>query len=258
MQIRGNITQIKDALESLLTPFSERTDILCTVSLSFYINNEEYLLHLQNVFLDASLLCNNINSSNEAVLIKKTDYDNIRTARLPLSTLLSNALQPEPVYNDSQMTAEQDKTQLLCKRTKTCKKSERSKHQGTTENQTAILPQSLTQNTSNTDLFCIEDHTTNCTNPNRPAAFAIKQLSENYYLLFYRKSVYDLGIDTSFRRYLSQQPGTLVAYKYFCNIANLRLEFNKHHLQLRHNGRNELSHYQVVEILKTFNILKYL
>ena len=108
------------------------------------------------------------------------------------------------------------------------------------------------------DLYIIENHESSCVSQNRPAVMAIKQLGENYYLLFYRRSVYDAGVDTSFRSYLSQQPGVLVAYRYFHFIDNLRSEFGNLGLSLRHNGKNELSKYQADQILHKFKILEYM
>ena len=104
----------------------------------------------------------------------------------------------------------------------------------------------------------IENHDYDCTKVNKPAVFAIKRLSENYFLLFYRKSVYDSGTDVAFRKYLNNQPGSLVVYKYIHSIDNLRNELIGLGLKLRHNGKNELSHYQVEKLLNTFGSLDFL
>lgn len=254
MQICGNIKQIKETLDLLLSLLSTRTDLLCTVSLSFFINNDEYLLHFQNNYINT--LESNIHPSGEVFLIKKTDYDKIKVSGIPIPNLISSSSLDEPERNNTKTTTEKNKTKPLYSKTKTSNNLSPLESENCNDNQTTISYQP--QNTTYNELFKIEDHTTDCMKANRPAVFAIKQLSDNYYLLFYRKSVYEHGIDTSFRKYLSQQPGTLVAYKYFCNITNLRSEFSKHKLSLRHNGKNELSHHQVVEMLKTFSILKYL
>lgn len=258
MQIYGNVTQIKNVLDSLFEHLSERMDILCSASLSLFCDNEEYLVLFHNTSFDVSVPYSDTISSNEIILIKKTDYDTIKNSSVPPSNLLNSSVQKKPERGIPQTAQKKDKTNTLYTKAKQKISPDTSLHKKSFDTLTVTKPSTSKRISSDTELFIIEDHISDCMGPNRPAAFAIKQLSNNYYLLFYRKSVYDQGIDTSFRRYLSQQPGTLVAYKYFCNLANLRNEFNKHQLHLRHNGKNELSHYQAVEILKTFSVLKYL
>ena len=108
------------------------------------------------------------------------------------------------------------------------------------------------------DLYIIENHEKDCVDPNRPAAFAIKKQSEDKFLLFYRRSVYDQGIDTNFRNYLNNQSGILVAYIYFKNIESLRAEYRTLGLSLRHNGKNELTIDQCNNLLKDFSSLRFL
>lgn len=258
MQIYGNTIQVKKVLDSLFEQLSERTDLLCSASLSLFCDNEEYLLLFHNASFDVSIPYSDTISSNEIILIKKTDYDTIKNSSVPPSNLLNISIPQKTGRIIPQTVQKKDKTDILYTKAKQEISQDTPVHAKTDEALTTTRPSYSKQISSDTELFIIENHISDCMEPNRPAAFAIKQLSDNYYLLFYRKSVYDQGIDTSFRRYLSQQPGTLVAYKYFCNLASLRNEFNKHQLQLRHNGKNELSHYQAVEILRTFNVLKYL
>ena len=70
--------------------------------------------------------------------------------------------------------------------------------------------------------------------------------------------MYDSGTNLAFRKYLNEQPGVLVVYKYLHSIDNLRNELIELGLKLRHNGKNELSDYQVNKLLNTFNSLSFL
>jgi len=108
------------------------------------------------------------------------------------------------------------------------------------------------------DLYIIEEHEFDCMSNNRPTVFAIKLLGENYYTLYYRKSVYDAGNDTAFRKFLSLQPGKLVAYRYCNSVNSIREEFHRLGLSLRHNGKNELSKAQADEFLHSFRTLRFL
>lgn len=74
----------------------------------------------------------------------------------------------------------------------------------------------------NPELFVIEDHREDCEYLQRPVAFAFKRIEENCFLLYYRKTVYDKGMDTNFRHYLSGQPGELVSYRYLHKVENLK------------------------------------
>jgi len=84
-------------------------------------------------------------------------------------------------------------------------------------------------------------------------AFGIKRLDENYFCLYYRKSIYDKGSDTTFRHYLLKQPGELVAYMYFKELGSLRYLFETIERKLRHNGSNILSRPQADQIVHYYS-----
>ena len=92
--------------------------------------------------------------------------------------------------------------------------------------------------------YRIEEHLEESMRLNKPCVFGIKYVDDNVFVLFYRNSVYDKGSDTTFRHYLCQQPGTLVAYIYFKELNSLRFQFEQFGKKLRHNGQNILSREQ--------------
>lgn len=100
--------------------------------------------------------------------------------------------------------------------------------------------------------YRIEDHLEESVRLEKPCVFGIKYIDDNYFILFYRRSVYEKGTDTTFRHFLCQQPGTLVAYRYFKDLASLRYMFEKQSLKLRHNGSNVLSRAQADQIVEYF------
>lgn len=100
--------------------------------------------------------------------------------------------------------------------------------------------------------YVIEDHLEDSVRLEKPCAFAIKYIDQNCFYLYYRRSVYDKGTDTTFRHYLCNQPGELVAYMYFKALGSLRNVFEKHGLKLRHNGKNILSRMQSDEVVDYF------
>lgn len=185
---------------------------------TFLINEDTY-----SIFMSA------YNNSTEKPLIKKTADKNTKTNDISIKTAeqFVKTAQPE---------------RAVVKGNKTVMFSEEQ------------IPREPSENIE----FYIEPHDDNCTKDNKPAVFAVKLLSDNYYLLFYRKSVYDPGTDQAFRKYLSEQPGTLVVYKYFHSIDSLRSEYARLGLKLRHNGRNELSRHQLETILSTFKSMPFL
>lgn len=88
-----------------------------------------------------------------------------------------------------------------------------------------------------------------------PCAIGIKRVQDNIYYAYYRSSIYDKGADTTFRHYLVQQPGELVAYIYFRKVENLRRLFESLGKKLRKNGNNCLSYNQVESIIETLTRL---
>ena len=116
MHIHGNINQVKETLETLLNQLSKRTDIMCTASLSIFFNNEEYIL-LQNNFIGASLLYDYTDLLNDVILLKKTDYNNIKASAIPLSDLLTTSVCPILTSNVSKTLLEKDKTNTIERKT---------------------------------------------------------------------------------------------------------------------------------------------
>ncbi|MCR5205290.1 MAG: hypothetical protein K6E47_09545 [Lachnospiraceae bacterium] len=102
------------------------------------------------------------------------------------------------------------------------------------------------------DEYCIEDYVEGSNKLGKPCAFGIKYINNNVFMLYYRKSIYDKGEDTTFRHYLHKQPGTLVAYRYFKELKSLRYQFETLGKKLRHNGQNILSKVQVDYLVHYF------
>ena len=102
------------------------------------------------------------------------------------------------------------------------------------------------------DEYRIEEHLEDSVRLSKPCVFGIKYIDDNLFVLYYRNSVYDRGADTTFRHYLCQQPGTLVAYVYFKDLYSLRYQFKQFGKKLRHNGQNILSHMQSDQLVHHF------
>lgn len=102
------------------------------------------------------------------------------------------------------------------------------------------------------DEYRIEEHLEDSVRLSKPCVFGIKYIDDNLFVLFYRNSVYDRGTDTTFRHYLCQQPGTLVAYIYFKDLDSLRYQFEQFGKKLRHNGHNILSRMQSDQLVHHF------
>lgn len=120
---------------------------------------------------------------------------------------------------------------------------------------------SVVQSTSphySKELYVIESHKEDCESASRPCVLAIKEISNNVLTLFYRRSVFDKGTDTSFRHYLINQPGELVSYRYFNKIESLKDLYSELNLPLRHNGSNYLSKSQCDYILNSLIRLRFL
>lgn len=102
------------------------------------------------------------------------------------------------------------------------------------------------------DEYCIEEHLEESMRLGKPCVFGLKYVSDNVFALYYRKSVYDKGADTTFRHYLCRQPGILVAYRYFKELRSLRYQFEVIGKKLRHNGQNLLSQEQSDRLVHYF------
>ena len=188
---------------------------------------------------------NNSNNDDSIIWVDKFTYDLLKTPSNQDSSHIKSFFETSP---------QKQKTDTKSQKTTNSRRSEKKSTDKPVKTIQTIPPETILKNHSN----LIENHDYDCVKVNRPAAFAIKRINENYYLLYYRKSVYDSGTDLAFRKYLNEQPGVLAVYKYLHSIDNLRNELNELGLKLRHNGKNELSDYQVDKLLDTFSSLSFL
>lgn len=199
-----------------------------------------------------------LNTESDCFIIQKAIYDQFMNVIKSDGTNSSLIKKTEPISPKTYITfpkTEENNTNSIS--------TEIGTHQFENEQPISRLssskPNLKNQNRySDSDLYIIEEHEFDCMSNNRPTVFAIKFLGENYYTLYYRKSVYDAGNDTAFRKFLSLQPGKLVAYRYCNSVNSIREEFHRLGLSLRHNGKNELSKPQADELLHTFHTLRFL
>ena len=250
IEINGNYSELINILDSINRTFSKAEQPVYHIRLSMELNSDDLLLINKN---SLQPLDSYPQENVDCFAIDKNSFYRFKNAyenSCFISVNNSNAIKTETEREETK-TGPYD-----------CNKSDHSVPYDVPSYPVNMVPADHSNRKvpegNYDDLYIIENHESSCVSQNRPAVMAIKQLGENYYLLFYRRSVYDAGVDTSFRSYLSQQPGVLVAYRYFHFIDNLRSEFGNLGLSLRHNGKNELSKYQADQILHKFKILEYM
>lgn len=238
MTFSGPLEKVKQDIDRLLESINVATSNSISIDLCFSQNGRELLLiNRNNPYNPVNNISQNLiyeTPTNSFFLIDSEIYNIL----IQKSTLTETAKNPE--HNTE--LAVNSKTKKVI--TKTTKETTKTKRAGEF------------QPSYDDGLFFIEQYSTDEERLKRPGALAIKQLSTNEFLAFYRGTVYDKGSDTTFRHYLTTQPGTLVAYVYFSKVANLRSLFLSNGSALRKNGNNLLSFAQVKSILETLKTVK--
>lgn len=241
MTFSGPIEKIKQDIGKMLESINVATSNSISIDLCFYQNGRELLLiNRDNPHNPVNNISQNLIpeiSDNTLFLIDSEIYSILVNGRAP-SVLTKTA--KTSMHNIE--SAANSKTKKAI--TKTAKETTKTKRVGES-------PLSYDDG-----LFFIEQYSTDAERLKRPGALAIKQLSTNEYLAFYRGTVYDKGSDTTFRHYLTTQPGTLVGYVYFSKVANLRSLFLSNGSALRKNGNNLLSFSQAKSIIDTLRNVK--
>ena len=248
MFINGNLCDIISTLESYKSSFLFNETDIYHIDISVFKNETKQIAISKNKLTPIEDVDEFYNSSTDDTIIwvDKFTYDLLKT---PAS---HNPHQEKPI---SETTHQKHKTDNTFQKSKhSTKSSEVAKTRSQNKPTQNVILETIHENNNS----LIENHDYNCVKVNRPAVFALKKISENYYLLFYRKSVYDSGTDLAFRKYLNEQPGVLAVYKYIHSIDSLRNELIGLGLRLRHNGKNELSNHQVDKLLNTFSSLAFL
>ena len=255
MLFQGDLDDLILILEKYKSSIFGKENFSFSINLEVYRNNYPLIALSKKDLTPLNTFPQSLdeNTYESIVLVDKFTYDLLNSSvsehkppNNPFSETDIQKIQTEGLEIETEKpTALQKKQRRVVKRQKTVV-FEKS-HPAQSISETATCSDGL-----------IENHDYDCTKVNKPAVFAIKKLNENYFLLFYRKSVYDSGTDIAFRKYLNDQPGTLFVYKYIHSIDNLRSEYNELGLKLRHNGQNMLSAHQVQELISSFSSLTYL
>lgn len=241
MTFSGSLERIKQDIDRMLASINVATSNSISIDLCFYQNGRELLLinrndpHSPVNSISQDLICEITDSS--FFLIDSEIY-NILVHNPTQSTLTETDINPQ---HNIKLVAKSKTKKPITKTAKTSSKTRR-------------VEESILSFTD--DLYFIEQYSNDEERLKRPGALAIKQLSTNEYLAFYRGTVYDKGSDTTFRHYLTTQPGTLVAYVYFSKVTNLRSLFLSNGSPLRKNGNNLLSFTQAKSIIDTLKTVK--
>ena len=253
MDFQGNTEELIQILEKLNSTFAFNSDYNFKISIDVFKNNSQ-LIALSKEELKPIEFTPKTSTN--------VDIDSIIFVDKYTFELLSQSAHPSTPITTSFSETSTEKIETDIRKTKAkiadtdAKKSITDNNTGLSKQLPSVIDRTNTIEEHSNSL--IETHDYDCVKVNRPAVFAIKKIEDNYYLLFYRKSVYDSATDTAFRKYLNEQPGILSVYKYIHSIDNLRAELLTHGIRLRHNGKNELSAYHVNQLISAFTSMTFL